>query len=48
MRVPGGAAQRPYHPAEVLVRAGRQVEDHMPDRICSATATGGEPTCMPW
>lgn len=39
MRVSGRAAQRPYHTAEVLVRAGRQVENHMPDRVRSAAAT---------
>jgi len=47
MRIPGRAAQRTHHTAEVLVRAGRQVEDHMPGRVRSATATGGQPTCVP-
>lgn len=48
MRIPGRASQRPYHTAEVLVRAGRQVEDHMPRGVRPATATGGQPTCVPW
>lgn len=44
VRVSGRAAQRPYNTVEVLVRAGRQAEDHVYDRICVATATGSQST----
>lgn len=47
MRVPGRAAQRPHHTAEVLVRARRQVEDHVSGRLRAAAAAGGQPARVP-
>lgn len=44
MRVSGRAGKRPHHTAEVLVRARRQVEDHVPGRLRVAAAAGGQPT----